>query len=137
MRRLAGRAGIPEARDPAGISRSRAALVMDPAYAPVPISTEARGRARDLRRRVDRRSADARADRAKVRAEALRQRVDELQAGQEWTYARALAEAQDQLARVREATEHLRQARGRPAGEGACGAAQGSVAGGMMASRCR
>ena len=49
-----------------------------------------------------------------ARADALRQRVDELQAGQQLmmdTHARVLAEAQDQLERVREAAEDLRQAR--------------------------
>ena len=47
------------------------------------------------------------------RADALRERVDELQAGQQLmmdTHARALAAAQDQLERVREAAEDLRQA---------------------------
>jgi hypothetical protein len=47
------------------------------------------------------------------RADALRQRVDELQAGQGLmmdTHAQALAEAQEQLERVREAAEDLRQA---------------------------
>jgi hypothetical protein len=53
------------------------------------------------------------------------------------THARALAEAQDQLERVREAAQDLRQARGGAAAKGACGAAQGGVAGRMMASRCR
>ena len=52
-------------------------------------------------------------ERAGKVADALRQRVDELHAGQELmmdTHARALAEAQDQLERVREAAEDLRQA---------------------------
>ena len=76
-----------------------------------------------------------------ARADALRRRVDELQAGQQLmmdTHARALAEAQDQLERVREAAQDLRQASGGgAAAKGACGVAQGGVAGRMMASRCR
>jgi hypothetical protein len=57
--------------------------------------------------------ANARAERAEARADALRDRADELQAGQELMmdmHARALAAAQDQLERVREAAEGLRDA---------------------------
>jgi hypothetical protein len=63
------------------------------------------------RQRADRIETTLTGERA--RADALRQRVDELQAGQQLmtdTHARALAEAQDQLERVREAAEPLRQA---------------------------
>ena len=63
------------------------------------------------RARADRSDAAAVAERA--RADALRQRTDELQAGQQLMmdmHARALAEAQEQLERVREAADGMRQA---------------------------
>ena len=67
--------------------------------------------ARDERDRADRAEAATAAEYA--RADALRGRVNELQAGQELMmdmHARALAEAEEQLSRVREAAEGLRQA---------------------------
>jgi hypothetical protein len=71
----------------------------------------ANGRAERAESAVATDRAEVAAERAK--ADALRERVDDLQAGQELMmdmHARALAAAQDQLSRVREAAEGLRQA---------------------------
>ena len=57
--------------------------------------------------------ADARSDELRTEARAAREHADELQAGQDLMmdmHARALAEAAEQLSRVREAAEGLRQA---------------------------
>lgn len=57
--------------------------------------------------------ADARSDELRTEARTAREHADELQAGQELMmqmHARALAEAAEQLSRVREAAEGLRQA---------------------------
>ena len=57
--------------------------------------------------------ADARSDELRTERDQAQERADELQAGQELMmemHARALAEAAEQLSRVREAAEGLRQA---------------------------
>jgi hypothetical protein len=72
---------------------------------------EERTKADALRQQLLR--VDARSDELRTEAKAARERADELQAGQELMmdmHARALAEAADQLSRVREAAEGLRQA---------------------------
>ena len=46
----------------------------------------------------------------------------------------ALDQAQAEARKARDAAEALRRGRGRPEGEGACGAAQGGVAGGVTAA---
>jgi hypothetical protein len=70
-----------------------------------------RAKAAALRQQLVR--VDARSDELRTEAKAAHERADELQAGQELMmdmHARALAEAADQLSRVREAAEGLRQA---------------------------
>ena len=73
------------------------------------ITTE-RAKSDALRQQLVR--ADARSDELRTEAAALHERVEALQAGQDMMldmHARALAEAQEQLERVREAAEGLRE----------------------------
>jgi len=73
------------------------------------ITTE-RAKSDALRQQLVR--ADARSDELRTEAAALRERVEALQAGQDMMldmHARALAEAQEQLSRVRDAAEGMRE----------------------------
>ena len=77
--------------------------------------------------------AEAGRDAERAEADGLRTAIDELKAGQALMidmHARELAVARHDVLAAQQAAAELRQSRG-PEGEGACGAAQGGVAGRM------